>query len=309
MAHLLGLIILLAFAAACIVLVGTVALIHRLSRPQRQTYASALARKLPTDPADLELTRVEQQVTFPDGSTTPVWIIDGDAPAAPAMIIAHGWGHSRYAALKRAELFKTRASKLVVYDLRAHGESTAARSGLGAIEADDLIELLRQLDLPERLVLYGYSIGGSIAMAAAARAPGELRCRIKAVIADGPFRLPLEPISAARRRRRYPVFPFVHLAWGYAALRLRRYRPFDRVEDAARLPCPLLVLHGTEDWRCPFESARKIAAAAPRGEFIAFQGRGLLALSKHERAEYLQAISRLLDDVDGESDRHTSEHV
>ena len=302
MAHVLGLTILLGFAAACIVVVGTVRLIHSLRRPRRQTYASALARKLPTDPADVGLTGVEEQITFTDGSSTPVWVIDGRGPADTAIIIAHGFGDSRYAALTRAFWLKHRASKLVVYDLRAHGESTARTFGMGGIEADDLIELVRQLVLPEQLVLYGYSIGGSIAITAAASAADEVRSRIKAVIADGPFRHPFEPLKAYRRERRYPVFPFVHLAWGYIALRTSKYRPFDRAQHAAALTCPLLVLHGTDDRLCAIESAQEIVAAAARGELVAFEGLGHLDLLEYERKKYVQAIARFLDQIDSDVD-------
>ena len=307
MAHLLGLTILLAFAAGCILVVATLTLIYRWTYPPRQTYASALARKLPTNPADIGLTYVDAEVTFADGSTTPAWVIEGRGPADTAMVIAHGFGDSRYAALVRAYWLKHRAAKLVVYDLRAHGEATAKRFGFGTIEADDLIELIRQLDLPEQLVLYGYSIGGSIAITAAARAPTEVGRRIKAVVADGAVNFPLEPLVAVHRRQRYPVFPFVYLAWGYIAWTLRKYRPLDRAAHAADLPCPLLALHGSDDWLCPLTSARRIVAAAPRGELIVFEGGDHFGLREHDRRRYVKTVARFLKACDNIRARNCSD--
>lgn len=297
MAAIQGLIILLAFATACIVVAGTLALICRMTRPYRQTYASALALRLPACPADIGLESVEQTVTFADRTTTPVWIVDGDGPADTTIVISHGFSVSRYQALEHVKLFKQWASKLVVYDLRAHGESTARRAGLGVVEAADLIELIHQLDLPERIVLYGQSMGAAVSITAAGRLPEDLRERVKAVIAEAPFRTLVEPIAARRRRHRYPVFPFVPLAWFWMALPLRKYRPFDRVKDAARLRCPLLVLHGKLDWLCSFESAKQIVDAAPHGTIVGFDKGEHLDLVELYPDQYLEAIGRFLDDV------------
>jgi len=297
MAAIQGLIILLAFATACIVVAGTVALIRRMTRPHRQTYASALALRLPACPADIGLESVDQTVTFADGTTTPVWIVDGNGPADTAIVISHGFSVSRYQALEHVQLFRQWASKLVVYDLRAHGESTARKAGLGVVEAADLIELIRQLDLPQRLVLYGQSMGASVSITAAGRLPDDLRSRVRAVIAEAPFRTLVEPIAARRRRHRYPAFPFVQLAWFWMALPLGRYRPFDRVRDATRIRCPLLVLHGKLDPLCSFESARQIAEAAPHGRIVGLDGAEHLDLVELHRDRYLEAIGRFLDDV------------
>jgi len=297
MANLIGLIILLSFAAACIVAAGTWVLVRSMTRPHRQTYASALAQRLPTCPADLGMASADHKVTFGDQTSTPVWIVDGNGPADTAIVISHGFAVSRYQALEHVVLLKQWASKLVVYDLRAHGESTARKAGLGVVEAADLIELIRQLDLPERLVLYGQSMGASVSIIAAARLPDDLRRRVKAVIAEAPFRNLVEPITARRRRHRYPVFPFVALAWFCMALPLRKYRPFDHVKDAALLSCPLLVLHGKLDLLCSFESAKQLVDAAPHGTIVGFDKAEHLDIVELYRDEYLERIGRFLDDV------------
>ena len=58
-------------------------------------------------------------------------------------------------------------------------------------------------------------------------------------------------------------------------LRDEKMRIVAKAAFAARLPCPLLVLHGTLDEICPHDDGQQIAAAAaPRSLFISISGAG-----------------------------------
>ena len=50
------------------------------------------------------------------------------------------------------------------------------------------------------------------------------------------------------------------------------WRGFDRAKLAARLRCPLLVIHGTADEVCPIEDGREIAQSAQHGCLGAIEG-------------------------------------
>ena len=82
---------------------------------------------------------------------------------------------------------------------------------------------------------------------------------------EGPYRLPMEPVVGHFRCRRWPPYPFVWLAGLYLRLTNKGYDQFDRVLHAAKLRCPLMVLHGTADPICLVSSGRTIAEAAPQG--------------------------------------------
>lgn len=296
----MGFFILLLFAYSCITAICTLAILHRLKHPPRKTYASALARDLPTSPAEIGMTFVEQTFTFSDNTQTPVWRIEGDGPADTAMIVTHGFGDSRYGALTWLSAIKQVAGLIIVYDARAHGESTARRAGITATERDDLIELIEGLDLPPRVVLFGYSMGAVISISAAGALPEHLRSRVVGVIADGPYRKPMEPVIGHLRQSRYPAYPMVWLVDAHIWFWLNKYTPFDRAQQAAAMTCPLLVLHGTADTICKYTSAQEIAAATPHGELITFDDGGHLDLASRWPERYSDAVTRFTESIQHE---------
>jgi len=131
----LGLALLLGFALI-LLLTGMAAMLLRgISRPPRKTFAKALARGDPTDPAELGWRAEAVTVRLSDGQSSPGWVLAGDAPQGPAVVVLHGFGDSRYGALTWVELFKPHSSRILAYDQRGHGESQAALSFGGAPEA------------------------------------------------------------------------------------------------------------------------------------------------------------------------------
>ncbi len=294
---LMGLLNLFAAAAGLLVLAGSAVVVGRLQNPQRKTYAFALAHGLPTDPADLGLVSTERTFRFADGSKTVGWVIEGAKASGPVVIISHGWNSCRYGSLVRVPLLMRFASRLVVYDLRGHGESTAPTSRLGTTEADDLLQLVDQLDdLQTPVVLFGSSMGAGTAIAAAAKGSA----RIAAVIAEGPYRYFREPIAGRLRCSQLPTFPLSHLATAFMAVRLGGLRRFDRAALAAGIPCPLLVLHGSADPVCRLDSARQIADAAPAGQLVVFPGAGHGNLAMFNESAYIDAMTTFMATLDGD---------
>jgi len=297
--NLLGVLNLFIFAAVLLVGVGTIALIYATLHPKRKTYAYALAVGLPTDPGELGMEYVEHQFRFADGSTTQGWSIQGAAPSGPIVIISHGWNSSRYGALLRVAMLAPYASRVVVYDLRGHGDSTASTAGMGVAEVDDLACLIEQLDVSGTgvpgakevpVVLYGSSMGAGISIAVAGSAPNPVAGRIIGVIADGPYRYFLEPMIGQLRARKLPAFPCAWLARAYWSLRVGGLGGYDRVGYARRLDGALLVLHGTADPICRFESGKQIAAAANSGRLVAFEGGGHGDLVAVDQTLYEQSL-------------------
>lgn len=306
-----GLMVLLAVASALVIVIGVAALLHALLRPPRKTYAVALGRGLPTDPGEMgergqgaegPLSYEAVAFSLHDGSATPGWIITGDNPRGPTVVVTHGFGDSRYGALTWAPLLVPHASSVVLYDLRGHGEAESRYAHCGTTDVADLLGVLDQLPSAGPVVLLGYSMGGGIALAAAARNDArEEGARIVGVIADGPYRFWDEPIRCYLRARRYPVWPFVPLTGWVLRLLWPGFTPrtFDRAGHARRLRCPLLVLHGEVDPLCPTASARAIADAAPApgGEWIEFAAGGHLDLPAVDEAKYRAALARFFHRV------------
>jgi pimeloyl-ACP methyl ester carboxylesterase len=168
-----------------------------------------------------------------------------------------------------------------------HGDAPGT-SRLGTREVDDLCALIAQVTggrteqeahvgesacSSERVVLFGWSLGAGISIAAAAREPrGVVR-----VIAEAPYRIAITPARNVLRGMGLPrgfstrvAFWLLGLDFGVGP----SWRGFDRAALASRLRVPLLVIHGDMDDVCPVEDARAINEAASRGEIVEVRGAG-----------------------------------
>jgi pimeloyl-ACP methyl ester carboxylesterase len=293
----MGIVVLLAASATIIVLVGTLALIHGLLHPPRRTIGSALAQGLPADPGEMGLRFTEKTVTLPDGSTTLLWLVTGNKSDGPLIIATHGFGDSRYGLLATLTDLLPFASQIVLYDMRGHGESTAPISRLATTETSDLLHLLYELDAADpgkSYVFYGASMGAGVSIVAAS---DDHSGRVIGVIAEGPYRYPVEPVAGFLRSRRWPTFPFGFLAFAHIRFWLGGFENFDRALRAQDVKCPLLVLAGDCDRICDYTSAQAIARAAPHGQLVTFVGGAHLDLSQYDEVLYRQALTTFFESL------------
>ncbi len=292
----MGILYLILISVILIWLLSAAGLVYALTHPRRKTFAVALGKGDPTDPADLELDAQAVTFSLTDKLRTPGWIIEGKQPAGPTIVIVHGFGDSRYGALKRSPLWLDFARKVVVFDMPGQGESESPRGYGGLREPDDLLAVLGQLepDDAKQILLMGVSIGGGIAIAAAAKAEEQVRQSILGVIAESPYRYWDQPLHNLFRYRRYPRYPIIPLTGVWLGLTTKGFKDFDRAHHAAKLGCPLLVIHGSEDGLCPPQAGREIAQAAPDGTYFQIDGAGHEDLPfEHEQA-YRAAVSDFL---------------
>ncbi len=283
MADTLGLIALLGIGFALFVIAMIVHTARMLTGPPRRTYASAVARNIPGDPSELDdpLEFEDRRITL-YREEVRCWIVEGRAPEGPAVVMSPGWADSRVGALVRIPALVAHASRIVAVDPPGHGE-TPGTCDLGAQQASLLTAILDSVAPEGPVVLMGWSLGAGVSIEAAARHDddppevAERRTRIAGVIAESPYRLARTPAERVMRARGMPVAlnlsPALALV-GFSEGVGPRWRGFDRAAWAAKLACPLLVLHGTDDPVSPIEDGRSIAAAAPLGVIAEIEGAG-----------------------------------
>ncbi|GJM19190.1 MAG: alpha/beta hydrolase [Phycisphaeraceae bacterium] len=283
MADAFGLAALLGIGLALYVCVLIVYTARSLTHPPRRTYASAVARNVPGDPSELdEPLEFEDRRIDLGKNEVRCWMVEGRDPSGPTVILSPGWGDSRVGALVRVRAFVPFASRVAMVDPPGHGDTPGA-CDLGAMQSTLLLKSSEALAGEVPVVLAGWSLGAGVSIEAAARhdddpqSVADKRARIVGVIAEAPYRLVRTPAERVMRARGLPVrfnlgpaFGLIGFSEGVGP----RWRDFDRAMWAAKLACPLLVLHGTDDPVSPIEDGREIASAAPEGEIIETAGAG-----------------------------------
>ena len=261
-----GLLTLLGVGFLGALLLVAMLMMRRLRHPPRKTYAWAVAKGVPGDPGELDPPRSFETWTLSTrGVSCECWDIMGDDPNAPVIITTPGWGDSKIGVLPRLEALAPFASRVIAWDPPGHADSPG-RCPLGTRE-HELVRAIMDECLPPThdagVILMGWSLGGGVSICAAA---GD--ARVRAVIAEAPYRLPWTPAFRVMHNAGLPYRLNGPVAFALLGLRLTgtpRWNGFDRAEHAARLTCPLLVVHGVHDEVCPIDDGRAIARAAGHG--------------------------------------------
>lgn len=144
---------------------------------------------------------------------------------------------------------------VLTFDYRGYGRSGGRISREGSLrDAAAALDFLRarpEVD-PQRIVLFGQSIGGAISIAMAAQRPGQF----KGLALDSTFTGYREIVS--HHVRHNPAL-FV-LAWWFPWFIPQGHDPIHLISRIA--PTPILILHGRADRIAPWPMAQRLYDAA-----------------------------------------------
>lgn len=189
-------------------------------------------------------------VTFPNraGLGLSGWLLPPQ-PGQTIAIICHGFGTNRREGQDLLPWLFQAGYGALLFDFQGHGESQGKSTTVGLREVDDLLSAVRYLQgrfgagVP--LVVVGFSMGGSVAIMAAAQ-----ELSIRAVLADSAF-------ASLRRAvaRSFRVFfrlppwlfarPTIWFAEQFSGGKIGEVIPLNAA--AAISPRPLYLVQGTED--------------------------------------------------------------
>jgi uncharacterized protein len=225
-----------------------VVLLVRAMEP-RLVFAPGTARRLTPPPAALGLAPEAVRFTAGDGVALSAWIIrpPATAPEPLWMLICHGNAGNiseggraeHYAGLRELGL------GVFAFDYRGYGESEGAPDERGVYL--DAVAAYRQLHdslgvPPERIIIFGHSLGSAVAVELATRVPAA------GLILDGALFS-----GVSRGQELYPWLP----------VRLIARNRFESDRKIARLTLPKLFLHARADDVVPLDHGRRLYALAP----------------------------------------------
>jgi uncharacterized protein len=134
---------------------------------------------------------------------------------------------------------------------------------------------------PERIFIFGHSLGGAIAIETATHHPD-----VAGLIIEGSFTSMLEVVN---NRKSYAIFP---IGW------ILTHR-FNSIEKVASLPMPMLLIHGTEDSIIPAFMAERLydAATAPKQLYLVPRAGHNDVASVAGEEEYLETVRQFVRQV------------
>ena len=217
---------------------------------------------------DFESTHVQTDV-----GEMPAWHVPATSGERDAIaIVIHGHGGHRAQGLRALPaLRRSGLASLYVTFRNAHGAPRVGRGylTLGDQEAEDVVAALRWAHEMgyRRALLYGFSMGGNIALSALRPRHGPLPLPVLGVVLDGPALDWRDVIRANGQRYHLPAFMARQMGRVVQVLvRRSSGQDFDTVDQLAAARTftrPILLFHGTRDGTIPVSQSDRLAAARP----------------------------------------------
>lgn len=222
-------------------------------------------------------------ISKPDGQTDRLhgWWIPADKPNAPVMLYFHHNAINIGANVSQALQFQKLGYSIFLFDYRGFGQSegdfpTEPQLYEDAQAAWNYLTQARKIP-SNRIVIYGHSVGGAIAIDLAVKQP-----EAAALIVQSSF------TSMRDMTKRFGVYWFL-------PIELLLQQRFESLEKMKSIKMPVLVITGTEDIQIPVEMGERLYAAAPEfKQLIIIQGRGH---DNHMPEQYKQRVKQFIEQV------------
>lgn len=205
--------------------------------------------KMVASPKDEGLAYKEVSFFAQDGTRLQGWLfpLPGEAPI---VVHFHGNAENISHCLQFAQNLLTQGIEVFLVDYRGYGKSVGSPSEQGIyLDGDAAYRYLAEQEeyQPERIVLFGRSLGGAVAIEVARRR------EIRALIVESAF--------TSTREMAKTMFPFCLIA---PVLPVR----YDNIGKIAAVKAPKLFIHSADDEIVPFTMGRALFEAAPPPKYF-----------------------------------------
>lgn len=245
-------------------------------------------RPTPSDgmrPAGLRAGDIVFQRPAPEAPDEMVemWWLPHDDPDAPALLYLHGTFRHLAQNLPKIDALRDAGFSILAVDYRGWGGSAPIVPSEATIVADAGLawrEMQRLQPDPKRRVIYGHSLGGSVAVILASRL--HVGKDYAALILESTF-TSLPDVAAAAG------------FWGGVGAALTTMQ-FDARSRIASVDAPILMLHGTLDRTVPIDLGRRLRDTAPPGvTWIEIEGGTHSRLHSQAPQTYRQALHGVVE--------------
>jgi fermentation-respiration switch protein FrsA (DUF1100 family) len=188
-----------------------------------------------------------------DGTSLCAWFLPAKAPAKATVLFLHGNAENISTHFASVVWMPGEGFNVLALDYRGYGASEGEPSLKGAqLDIDAAMQaLLARPDVdPERIVIFGQSLGGALAIHYAAHTA--YRKHIRALIADSAFS-DYRQITQEKLASFFLTWPFQWLPWLTVD---NDYSP--ELSIGAVSPIPLLLIHGDEDVVVPMHHSQRL---------------------------------------------------
>jgi uncharacterized protein len=183
------------------------------------------------------------------------WWIPAAQSSAPVLFYFHGNGSNNGDLTGIAAILHQLPASVLLIDYRGYGKSSPVFPNETRVYQDgetawQYLTLERKIK-PQRVFVYGHSLGGAIAIELASRHPD-----VAGLITEGTFTSVQDLASQLPGLKLFP-------------LNLLVTQRFDSINKIKSLETPILILHGAGDRTIPPFMAQELYAAAPEPKYLA----------------------------------------
>ncbi len=231
-------------------------------------------------PKDIKLNYEEIWITMPKGQLYGWWI-DSNLLKSPTVLYFYGNSSNLGDLLDKVEFFHDLGVSILLIDYRGYGKSQGAFPNEISLYEDaeaswSYLTIKKQI-LPQNIFVYGYSLGGAIAINLATRYPTMggliIESSFTSMSAVIDYYLPIQ------------LFP----------KSLILTQKFDSLSKISSLKMPILIIHGTADKTIPYTMSQDLYKKASGAKsLILVEGANHANIQYKAKAEYRQVIHNWL---------------